>query len=90
MSHWSFDSVFYHIYPLGFCAAPFKNDFSSPPQARLEQVFEWLEHLQRLGVNALYLGPLFESTSHGYDTADYFQVDRRLGSNQTLSEQSLC
>ncbi len=38
-----------------------------------------------MGVNALYLGPLFESTAHGYDTADYYRVDRRLGDNQTLA-----
>ena len=37
--------------------------------------------MRALGVNALYLGPLFESSAHGYDTADYYQVDRRLGSN---------
>ena len=30
---------------------------------------------------AIYIGPLFESTTHGYDTKDYKQVDRRLGDN---------
>jgi len=29
-------------------------------------------------VNALYLGPVFESSAHGYDIADYCTVDRRL------------
>ena len=33
----------------------------------------------------MYLGPLFESTSHGYDTADYHTMDRRLGTNQGLA-----
>lgn len=88
MTHWTFDSVFYHIYPLGFCGSPLNNDFRSPVTPRLEQVDTWLDHLQYLGINALYLGPLFESTSHGYDTADYFRVDRRLGSNETLSNLS--
>jgi glycosidase len=37
-----------------------------------------------MGVNALYLGPLFESRTHGYDTVNYFQIDRRLGDNDTL------
>ena len=32
-------------------------------------------------VPAIYIGPLFESTTHGYDTKDYKQVDRRLGDN---------
>ena len=39
-------------------------------------------------MNALYLGPLFESSAHGYDTADYYQVDRRLGNNEMLSRLS--
>ena len=30
--HWSYDAIFYHIYPLGFCGAPARNDFSSPPR----------------------------------------------------------
>ena len=41
-----------------------------------------------LGVNALYLGPLFKSTAHGYDTADYYQVDRRLGDTAALAHLS--
>jgi len=88
LGHWAYDSVFYHIYPLGFCGAPPENDFCSPADNRLEQIYGWLEHLQNLGVNALYLGPVFESTTHGYDTADYYRVDRRLGSNETLAHLS--
>lgn len=83
--HWAQDSFFYHIYPLGFCGAPQHNNFISPPTPRLESILGWLDHIQYLGVNALYLGPLFESSAHGYDTADYFQVDRRLGDRQTLA-----
>ena len=79
-----YDSVFYHIYPLGLCGAPARNDFCSPVTPRLETLHEWLPHLKTLGVNALYLGPLFEASAHGYDTADYFRVDRRLGDNDTL------
>ncbi len=88
MTHWAFDSIFYHIYPLGFCGAPERNDFNASPTPRLEQVYAWLDHIQWLGANALYLGPLFEATAHGYDTADYFYVDRRLGTNETLSRLS--
>jgi cyclomaltodextrinase / maltogenic alpha-amylase / neopullulanase len=76
---------FYHIYPLGLCAAPRENDFSSPPLPRLDRLYPWLDHLQWLGADALYLGPLFESSTHGYDTADYYHLDRRLGTDQTLS-----
>jgi glycosidase len=84
-THWTTDSIFYHIYPLGLCDAPARNDFTSAPVSRLEKLYEWIPHLRELGVNALYLGPLFESTAHGYDTADYFHVDRRLGTDETLA-----
>ena len=86
MKHWAYDSIFYHIYPLGFCGAPVRNDFRSPVTPRLRQVYDWIGHLRELGVNALYLGPVFESSAHGYDTADYYRVDRRLGDNATLAE----
>ena len=85
MSTWARDAVFYHIYPLGLCGAPHRNDFAAPPEPRLAQIIGWIDHLRRLGVTALYLGPVFESTTHGYDTADYYRVDRRLGSNATLA-----
>jgi glycosidase len=84
-THWTTDSIFYHIYPLGLCEAPARNDFNAAPLPRLEKLYEWIPHLRELGINALYLGPLFESTAHGYDTADYFHVDRRLGTNETLA-----
>ncbi len=86
MRHWARDSVFYHIYPLGLCGAPQRNDFHSPATPRLERLYSWIGHLQNLGTNALWLGPVFESSAHGYDTADYYLVDRRLGHNRTLSE----
>ncbi len=86
MSHWSDESVFYHLYPLGLCGAPEANDLSSPPVPRLDALGPWLAHASTLGANALYIGPVFESLSHGYDTVDYFTVDRRLGTNQTLAD----
>jgi cyclomaltodextrinase len=86
--HWFFDSIFYHIYPLGLTGAPERNDFLQPPIPRLDQLHGWIAHLKALGINALYLGPLFESTAHGYDTADYYLVDRRLGTTETLSNLS--
>jgi len=81
---WADKAIFYHIYPLGLCGAPKHNDFQSPPVSRLDTLYPWLDHIQNLGCTALYLGPLFESSVHGYDTADYFQVDRRLGDQDTL------
>lgn len=82
---WATDAFFYHVYPLGQCNAEPRNDFRSPPTARLDQLRGWIGHLRWLGANAVYLGPVFESTAHGYDTADYFHVDRRLGTADTLA-----
>ncbi len=84
MSDWINHTVFYHIYPLGALGAPHSNDLSSAPINRLGQVHSWLDHIQSLGANALYLGPLFESTAHGYDTVNYYEVDRRLGTRADL------
>ncbi|MDR2071523.1 MAG: alpha-glucosidase C-terminal domain-containing protein [Treponema sp.] len=78
------DRIFYHIYPLGFCGAPERNDFSCPAGPGLRSLLSHIPRLEELGVNALYLGPLFESTAHGYDTLDYYHVDRRLGNNGDL------
>ena len=82
--HWTKESIFYHIYPLGLCGAPERNDLNSHIVFRLEKLIPWLDHIQSLGANAIYLGPVFESSSHGYDTIDYYHVDHRLGNNDTL------
>jgi len=79
MDHWARDAIFYHIYPLGLCGAPRQNDLSASPKTRLERILPWLDHARELGATAALLGPVMESGSHGYDVADYFQVDRRLG-----------
>jgi cyclomaltodextrinase len=86
MSHWSEDAIFYHIYPLGCCGAPERNDFQAAPVNRLEKLYPWAEYIAAQEMNAVYLGPVFESGAHGYDTADYFHVDRRLGDRKSLSE----
>lgn len=88
MTTWADNAIFYHIYPLGLCGAPQHNDFTSPAVPRLGELHAWLDHVQWLGANALYLGPLFESGSHGYDTADYYHLDRRLGDDATLAHFS--
>lgn len=83
---WINNAIFYHIYPLGFCGAPRNNDFFSAPQFRMSKLYDWTNHLLNLGVNAVYFGPIFESSSHGYDTADYYHIDRRLGSKEDFIE----
>ena len=81
MSKWYETAVFYHIYPLGLCGAPRENR-GEGVEHRLPGLEEWLPHIADLGCQGLYIGPLFESSGHGYDTKDYKQVDRRLGDNE--------
>lgn len=82
---WYDEAVFYHIYPLGLLGAPKQNDYGEP-QHRLPALVPWLDHLQALGVTALYIGPLFQSVGHGYETTDYRCVDSRLGTNDDLRD----
>lgn len=76
---WYDSAVFYHIYPLGLCGCAHEND--GVQGDHFDILEEWAEHANQIGCNAIYIGPLFESGSHGYDTIDYRLVDRRLGSN---------
>ncbi|MBG0770475.1 MAG: alpha-glucosidase C-terminal domain-containing protein [Anaerolineaceae bacterium] len=81
---WWQDATFYHIYPLGLCDAPPRNDFQTTH--RIEALYPWLDHMQRLGMDSLYLGPVFQSGTHGYDTIDYYQIDSRLGDNDSFAK----
>ena len=81
---WYEESVFYQIYPLGFCGAPFENDGVLEP--RIRKVIDWIPHLEKLGINAVYFSPVFESDTHGYNTRDYFKIDCRLGTNEDFKE----
>lgn len=85
MAHWVDQAVFYHLYPLGLGGAPQRNDFAAAPVPRLDRLVPWLDQARDLGANAIYLGPVLESSAHGYDIADFFHVDRRLGEDQTLA-----
>lgn len=51
----------------------------------LEGVIQKLDYLQDLGVNAIYLNPIFYSpSSHRYDSLDYFAIDPHLGGEKAL------
>ncbi len=80
---WYDNAVFYHIYPLGLTGAPRRNEYEAPVH-RLNDLIPWVRHIRDIGCNALYIGPLFESGSHGYDTTDYSKLDSRLGTNEDL------
>lgn len=77
---WANESVFYQIYPLGFCGAPFEND--GILTNRITKVIDWIPHIKKLGANAIYFSPVFESDTHGYNTRDYKKIDVRLGTNE--------
>ena len=80
---WYEEAVFYHIYPLGLTGAPFENDYNETVH-RINELYPWVDHIKRIGCKGLYIGPLFESKTHGYDTTDYYRLDRRLGNNEDL------
>lgn len=81
---WAYESVFYQIYPLGFCGAPFEND--GVPEHRILKVNDWIVHIKGMGANAIYFSPVFESDTHGYNTRDYTKIDTRLGTNEDFAE----
>ncbi len=80
---WYDNAVFYHIYPLGMCGAPASQDGICV--SRILEVIDWIPHLQHLGVNAIYFGPVFHSVRHGYDTTNYYEIDPRLGTNEDFA-----
>ena len=81
---WAYESVFYQIYPIGFCGAPTENDSVTIP--RIRKIIEWTDYLKSLGINAVLLNPIFESDNHGYDTRDFLKIDCRLGTNGDFSD----
>lgn len=81
---WYDEAVFYHIYPLGLTGAPKQNPYGEP-EHRLNTLIPWISHIKAIGCNAIYIGPLFESVGHGYETTDYKKLDSRLGTNEDLT-----
>ncbi|MBI3538399.1 MAG: glycoside hydrolase family 13 protein [Chloroflexi bacterium] len=96
---WLADAIFYQIFPDRFAmsaridtprhleqwdAPPTQNGFKG---GDLFGAIERLDYLQALGVNAIYLNPIFQSAAnHRYHTHDYFQVDPLLGGNAAFAE----
>lgn len=88
MPPWVRETIWYHLYPLGFLGAekvnPSPGASDGDVQHRLRNLEPWLDYLVDLGANGLLLGPVFESVAHGYETIDYYRVDRRLGDESDL------
>ena len=68
---WAYESVFYQIYPLGFCGAPFEND--GVLTHRILKVNDWIEHIKNLGANAIYFRT-FSKTGRTHVTAIGFSL----------------
>jgi len=96
---WVADAVFYQVFPERFeNGDPSRNpestaDWGDPPAADsffggdLQGVIDRLDHVADLGITALYLTPVFESTSnHKYNTTDYTRIDPQFGDEETLRE----
>ena len=82
---WSKWAIGWHVYPLGFVGAPIREkDRGAAPVNRIRKLIDWLPYVQELGLNVLQLAPVFESTSHGYDTEDYYRIDSRLGTEEDM------
>ena len=88
MPSWIEHALWWHVYPLGAVGADTTGDAApgpdDAPEHRLPQLEAWLDHVTDLGLNGLALGPVFASTTHGYDTVDHFAVDPRLGDADDL------
>ncbi len=76
---WTDHAIWWHVYPLGFTGAPIRDVTSREVDHRLPHLTSWVPHAVELGCSGLLLGPMFDSTSHGYDTVDYLRLDPRLG-----------
>lgn len=78
--------IWWHVYPLGFAGAPIRpsGDAERTTTPRLDRIINWLDYMRELGCDGLLLNPIFDSTSHGYDTVDHFHIDPRLGDDATF------
>ena len=76
---WHEHAIFWQVYPLGFLGAEPVLAEDQAVTHRLPRLVDWLDYAVDLGVSGVLLGPVFTSSSHGYDTVDHFTIDPRLG-----------
>ncbi|GCE05166.1 alpha-amylase [Dictyobacter aurantiacus] len=90
---WWHEAVVYQIFVDRFSAAHDEPPLHSEETrgitdffgGTLRGILEKLDYIQALGVNCLWLSPLFESpTHHGYNPSDYHHVARRYGTDEML------
>lgn len=93
---WVRDTVWYQIFPDRFCrseASSCRTPWRTGPVTNEERfggdlpgICEKLDYLAGLGINGLYLNPIFAADSvHKYDTRDYETVDPDFGTNEDLA-----
>lgn len=85
MNLWIRESIFYQFYTLGVCGV-LEPGRVYDEENRLTKIEEWIPHLKEMSINAIYFAPIFESSYHGYDTKDYYKIDKRLGTNNDFKE----
>ena len=83
---WINESMFYHIYPLGFFGCDMENKGGDNESHKILKLIDYIPHMKYIGINALYIGPIFQSATHGYDTTDYRRIDTRLGTNEDFKK----
>lgn len=79
VSDWAKHAVWWHVYPLGFVGAEREAGACGGVVHRLDHLVRWLDYAVELGASGILLGPIFASSTHGYDTTDHLLIDRRLG-----------
>lgn len=95
VSYWVQDAVFYQIFPDRFANGDPSNDppnvqpWGAPPTiwgfqgGDLRGIVNHFDYLLDLGINAIYLNPIFQSSSsHRYNTTDYFRIEPMLGDTE--------
>ena len=93
---WAANKAVYQIFPSRFAASqPVDRElwYKAPItpmddlHGDLRGIIEHMDHIQKLGIDVLYMTPVFKSNScHKYDTIDYYQVDPSFGTLEDLKE----
>ena len=96
MPEWAKNKVVYQVFPSRYATSKEVDEatwYQAPigPDADLKGdlrgVIEHLDHLKELGVDILYMTPIFESPStHKYNTVDYYRIDPSFGTEEDLKE----
>lgn len=79
---WWKEAVFYQIYPRSFC------DTNGDGIGDLRGIIEKLDYLKELGVDALWLSPIYDSPNddNGYDIRDYQKIMQEFGTMEEFDE----